>query len=243
MDRPRILVTTSTGHGTELQRVDALTGRNYSQSVVNAGGLPLMVATLEPGLAGAYLDAVDGVLFTGGVDIHPERFGQQPHRDLGSIDAERDAFEFTLYAEARRRGLPVMGVCRGHQLINVAEGGTLHQHLSAEITPQGHGQKAMRGELHHTVTLEAGSRIAVAFGKDSVMTNSYHHQSVNRLAPTLRGSARTADGLVEAVEGTTGAWLLGVQWHPEMSQAQHPEQLAPFRAFIQAVKEAGLQPA
>lgn len=240
MTKPRILVTTSTGQGTDLQRLDAVTGRNYSQSVARAGGLPFMVASLDPELAPELLEGADGVLFTGGVDVHPRHFGQEPSRDLGKVDTDRDAFELALYHAARQRGLPILGVCRGHQLINVAEAGSLHQHLSSDVTRLDHSQKAMGGEPHHLVSLEAGSVLASAFAADQVMTNSYHHQAIDRLAPALRAVAHSSDGLIEAVQGSSGAWLLGVQWHPEMSQERHPEQLAPFRAFIDAVSESRL---
>ena len=240
--RPKILVTTSTGFGTDLRRYDALTGRNYSQAVARAGGLPYMVASLEAALAASFLDGISGVLFTGGVDLHPMHFGQEPLSTLGKVDVERDLFELELYKAARTRGLPVLGVCRGHQLINVAEGGTLHQHLGSELASLDHSQKGMEGEPHHKVTFEPDSILARAFGREDVYTNSYHHQAVDRPADSLRVTARSADGVIEAVEGRSGAWLLGVQWHPEMSQARHEEHLAPFSAFVQAVKEARAVP-
>lgn len=243
MKRPRILLTTSTGQGSDLKRLEAVTGRNYSEATVRAGGLPVMVASLQPELADQFLDGIDGVLFTGGVDVHPANFGQEPSRDLGRVDTDRDRFELALYRSARDRGLPILGVCRGHQLINVAEGGSLHQHLSSGIADLDHSQKAMDGEPHHTVTLEPGSILAAAFGRTSIVTNSYHHQAVDRPADSVRVTARSGDGIVEGIEGRSGAWLLGVQWHPEMSQGRYEEQLAPFTAFIAAVNEARATPA
>lgn len=236
--RPRILLTTSTGYGTDLKRHDAVTGRNYSQAIARAGGLPLMVASLEPGLAGAFLEGIDGIVFTGGVDVHPQHFGHEPLASLGQVDMDRDLFELALYAAARKRDLPVLGVCRGHQLINIAEGGTIHQHLGPDLASLDHSQKNMEGEPHHRVNFEPDSILARAFGTGSILTNSYHHQAVDRPADSVRVTARTSDGVVEAIEGRSGAWLLGVQWHPEMSQARHEQQLAPFTAFIRAVSEA-----
>ena len=243
MTRPRILLTTSTGYGIDLRRYDAMTGRNYSQSIARAGGLPLMAASLEPELADEFLDGVSGVVFSGGVDVHPMHYGQEPAAQLGQVDTDRDRFELALYRAARRRGLPVLGVCRGHQLINIAEGGTIHQHLDVSIANVDHSQKQMEGEPYHLVTFEPDSILARAFGQGSVLTNSYHHQAIDRPADTVRVTARSSDGVVEGIEGKSGAWLLGVQWHPEMSQARYEEQLAPFTAFVQAVKEADAVPA
>lgn len=224
-------------------RLEAVTGRNYSRALVKAGALPFMAASLDPRLAPEFLDGIDGVLFTGGVDVHPQHFAQEPLRTLGKVDHDRDRFELALYRAARERKLPVLGVCRGHQLINVAEGGSLHQHLDEGIAQLDHSQKAMDGEPHHRVQLEPGSLLSAAFAAESILTNSYHHQAVDRPAESLAVTARSADGVIEAVEGRSGAWLLGVQWHPEMSFERHEEQLAPFSAFVNAVKEARLTPA
>lgn len=242
MDRPRILITTSTGTTGDLRRFDAMTGRNYSEAVLTAGGLPLMVASLDPAAAAEFAAAADGILFSGGVDVHPSFYGQEPHRDLGRVDPDRDAFELALYRAARARSLPVLGICRGEQLINVAEGGTLHQHIGRELSSLDHSQEAGDGEPHHSVTLEAGSLVAEAYGSGEVTVNSYHHQAVDQPGAALRVTARSSDGLAEAVEGTEGAWLLGVQWHPEMSFRRHEKHLAPFRAFVDAVNRARRKP-
>src|SRR5690554_4754895 len=193
--RPKILVTTSTGFGTDLRRYDALTGRNYSQAVARAGGLPYMVASLEPALAASFLDGISGVLFTCGVDLHPMHFGQEPLSTLGKVDVERDLFELELYKAARTRGLPVLGVCRGHQLINVAEGGTLRHHLGSEMASLDHSQKVMEGEPHHESTFEPDSILACACARGDVYTSPYRHQAVDRPAESLRVTARSADGV------------------------------------------------
>ncbi|HLR46586.1 MAG TPA: gamma-glutamyl-gamma-aminobutyrate hydrolase family protein, partial [Deinococcales bacterium] len=173
----------------------------------------------------------------------PRHYGQDPIRDLGRVDVDRDAFELALYRAARARGLPVLGICRGEQVINVAEGGTLHQHIDRSVSALDHSQDAGDGEPHHAVQLEADSVLAEAYGAEIITVNSYHHQAVDRPGTGLRVTARSSDGLAEAVEGTEGAWLLGVQWHPEMSFRRHEEHLAPFRAFLDAVNRTRLQPA
>src|SRR5690606_38698794 len=177
--RPTVLLSTSTvPRTTSLRRDDAMTGRNYSLAVARAGGLPLMVANLDPALAAAYARGADALLLTGGGDLDPELFGEAPDRDLGSVDPERDAFELALYAAFREAGKPVLGVCRGCQVINVAHGGKLHQHLPSVDGTHQHDQRDLRGFPAHPVELEPGSRLAAAYGATRVRTNTYHHQAI-----------------------------------------------------------------
>jgi putative glutamine amidotransferase len=233
--RPTVLLTTSTvPRTTSLRRDDAMTGRNYSQAVTLAGGLPFMVANLDPALAPAYARAADALLLTGGGDVDPEVFGETPDRDLGSVDPERDAFELALYAAFREAGKPVLGVCRGCQLMNVAHGGKLHQHLPSVDGTHQHDQRDMRGYPFHTVELQTGSRLATAYGATHVRTNSYHHQAISQVGAGLRPVARAADGVVEAVEAESGPLAVGVQWHPEMMFDRFTEHLAPFRVLVEA---------
>lgn len=212
-----------------------MTGRNYSLGVAAAGGLPTMVAATDPALAEAYAASHDGLLLTGGVDVDPGAFGALPERDLGEVDERRDLFELALYAAFRAAGKPVLGICRGIQMINVAEGGTLHQHLPAVPGTFQHGQRDLRGEPLHPVTLAADSTLARAFGRTLIKTNSYHHQAVDRVGAGLEVVARAGDGVVEALEATSGSFVLGVQWHPEMSFQQWPEHRAPFEVFLNAL--------
>ncbi len=235
--QPLILVTTSTApRSDDLLREDSLTGRNYAQAVRAAGGLPLLAPTVDPGSADLYADAADALLLSGGGDVDPARFGAQPEPGLGRVDAERDAFELALYAAFRSAGKPVLGICRGIQLVNVAHGGTLHQHLPAVPGTLQHSQVERGGTPLHAVRLEPDSQLARASGTVELRTNSYHHQGLDRLGDGLRVLGRTADGLVEAVDGTSGAFLLALQWHPEMSWQAHPEHLAPFRLLLQALR-------
>lgn len=236
--RPTVLLSTSTvPRTTSLRRDDAMTGRNYSEAVALAGGLPLMVANLEPDLADAYVRSADALLLTGGGDMDPAIFGEAPDRDLGSVDPERDAFELALYAAFREAGKPVLGVCRGCQVINVAHGGRLHQHLpSVEGTHQ-HDQRDYRGFPSHPIELVAGSRLATAYGATRATTNSYHHQSISQVGAGLTAVAKAGDGVVEAVESTDGPLVVAVQWHPEMMFRTHPEHIAPFRVLVQAAQE------
>lgn len=234
MERPRILLTTSTEFRDRgLRREDTLTGRNYSEAVALAGGLPLLVANLDTELADAFLEGIDGVLFTGGADLDPAFFGQEPHPGLGKVDRRRDDFELALYRAARARDLPILGVCRGIQVINVAEGGTLHQHLPALPGMIQHDQADIAGAPTHVITIEGDSLLAQRLDRTEFRTNSHHHQGVDRLGSNLRAVGRSSDGLIEAVEGSAGAPLFAMQWHPEMSFRNHPEHLLPFEWLIE----------
>lgn len=206
--------------------------RHYAQAVVQVGGTPLLLPTL-PELAEEYAGRLDGVLLTGGVDMHPRHYGQAPRRHLGEVDEERDAFESALYRAARALGKPVLGICRGMQVMNVLEGGTLHQHLPD--VPEAwadHAQVARSPTLGHEVRFVAGSRLGQAHGEVALL-NSYHHQAVDELAPSLTITAYAPDGVVEGLEGDG---LLGVQWHPEVLFERHPHALATFTAFMTLLK-------
>ncbi|MFN2322254.1 MAG: gamma-glutamyl-gamma-aminobutyrate hydrolase family protein [Trueperaceae bacterium] len=237
--RPLVLISTSTSVlDLGLRRVDMYSGKNYADAVLAEGGLPAYVTNHDPEAAADFVARADGLLLSGGPDLDPRRFGQLPHPDLGAVDPERDAFELALYRAARDQGTPVFGVCRGVQVINVAEGGTLHQHLPALGGPLQHSQRDPGGQPHHELALAEGSAIRAGFGAAKVRTNTYHHQGLDALGAGLRATAHAEDGLVEAVEGTEGAWLLGVQWHPEMSYHMGPEHHAPFRVFLDACRAA-----
>jgi putative glutamine amidotransferase len=234
--RPLVLITTSTGVlNLGLRREDVYSGRNYTQAVLAEGGLPVLLANADPAFAEDFVARADALLLAGGQDIDPAHFGQMPHPDLGTVDPERDAFELALYRAARAAGKPVFGVCRGVQLMNVAEGGTLHQHIPALGGPLQHSQRDPGGRPHHRLRLAPGSQIRAGFGADETVVNTYH-QALDRIGRGLRPTAHAEDGLVETLEGTDGAWLLGVQWHPEMSYATHPDQRVPFRLFLEACR-------
>ena len=234
--RPRVLVTTSqSARERPLRRVDALTGQNYASALVRVGLLPALAPTLPAELAAELSDGVDGVVFSGGADVDPVRFGQQPSPNLGVVDAQRDAFEIALFQSARKRGLPILGICRGIQLIAVAAGGTLHQHLPDVPGTHQHEQRDPGGDPIHVVRLTARSVLMDVFGSDSVMVNSYHHQAVDAVPDGLRVTARTDDGVIEALEADAGSFVLAVEWHPEMAFERHPAQLAPFVAFARAL--------
>lgn len=164
--------------------------------------------------AAAVLDGLDGLILTGGLDVQPELYGAERHPLTDPARADRDAWEIALLAGARERGIPVFGICRGLQLINVAMGGTLHQHL-----PEALGTEKYRigGGVfaENVVDVDADTRLAGLVGAGALTVHSYHHQGVDRVADGLHVTARTDDGLVQAVEVDGDDYLVAVQWHPE----------------------------
>ena len=239
MSVPRIAVSGVRRHWQGAGR----TGVNaaYVDSVAAAGAIPLILPpTIPPEHAAHALAGVDGVLLSGGEDIDPTWYGMDPVAQLGTVDPARDRLEFALFTAARERGLPVLGICRGLQLVNVAMGGVLWQDLPSEWPSDvQHDRADARDARTHGVTLVAGSRTADALGAVELAVNSFHHQGVRSLADGLVATAHAPDGLVEAFEGTAGAWLVAVQWHPE---EMHADPRAPdrglFLALVEAAREA-----
>ncbi len=216
MKSPRIGVSgiTRSVSGTDRTGVNAA----YVRAVLRAGGVPLVLSPLlgiehNPVL----LEALDGLLLTGGDDLDPVHYGQPAHPRLGEVDPIRDAFELAIFRDARARGLPVLAICRGIQVVNVAMGGTLWQDIPSERPAAiPHVQTSGRDDRTHPVDLVGGSRLAEALGSTRCHVNSFHHQSIRDLAPGLIVTGRAPDGEIEGVESTAeGPWLLAVQWHPE----------------------------
>jgi putative glutamine amidotransferase len=210
---------------------------DYVRSVETAGGLPLIFAPGRPQDAAEVLDRVDGLLLTGGADMDPKFYGAATHPRLGATFGDRDAFELALCGEALRRDLPILAICRGHQVLNVAMGGTLVQDIPSQIPGAGaHDPDVERWETCHEVEILPGTRLREILGTERVAVNSFHHQSVDRLGEDLVLSARSPDGVVEGIEMPRGRWrfVVGVQWHPE-SFWDHPPGFKPlFEALVRA---------
>jgi putative glutamine amidotransferase len=195
---------------------------NYRQAVLHVGG---EVRVLEPGMdVGEATAGLDGLLLTGGEDVHPSHYGETPHATVTDPIAERDTFEMALIAEARRRNLPILAVCRGIQVLNVACGGTLIQDIPSQL-PSGiqHDFPVPPYEpfhLAHEVWLERDTLLARLMrdsitGGDTLAVNSRHHQAVKQVAPGFRVTATAPDGVIEAIEDPEARFCLAVQWHPE----------------------------
>jgi putative glutamine amidotransferase len=207
----------------------------YVTALENAGLIPLIVPPLSSaGAAAGVLDSVAGLVLTGGEDVDPARYGEQRHEKVRAVNAERDATEAALIGEARARGMPVLAICRGIQILNVALGGTLIQDIRSQCdTKIAHDEEGPRDSRSHEVSIEAGSLIAEAVGAEHVTVNSFHHQSVNRVAEGMRVTARSPDGIVEGLESTDKKWwVMAVQWHPEeMTESAEPWDRGLFQAF------------
>jgi putative glutamine amidotransferase len=234
-----VAVTATSDHVADTARVRV--NRAYTDALVAAGLIPLIVPPVPPELAGRILDGVHGLLLTGGEDVDPAYFGAARHPATGVANDDRDRCELALAKEAAARRIPTLAICRGVQVLNVALGGTLIQDLPSEHGgPVEHDAEALRNERIHEVTVSGGSRLSGIVAVRSIATNSFHHQAVDRLGTGLCSVATSSDGVVEAVECTDRAWwALGVQWHPEELTATPEEwDRRLFAAFAAAVKEA-----
>lgn len=174
----------------------------------------------------------DGLVLSGGPDVDPSRYGEPAHPDTYGVDPAVDHFEFGLLRGALAAGVPVLAICRGFQVLNVALGGSLHQHLPDLPQMQAHGVPKKGGGILHPVRVEPGSKLAKALGTERPQTHSQHHQGADRLGDGLTAVGWSDDGLVEAIELEPG-WVVGVQWHPEQTAATDTEQQALFDAFVQ----------
>ena len=221
----------------EPARVEMALGMSYLRAVERAGGLPVVLPPLELDRISPLLDRLSGLLLSGGPDLDPAAYGRTAHPELGPTEPQLDAFEVQLAREADARGLPILGICRGAQALNIARGGTLHQHLP-EITDGtvAHRQCQPGEEVTHTVRVGARSGLAEVLGRRRVAVNSFHHQSVDQLGGGLHAVAWADDGVIEGVEGRGESLLLGVQLHAE-TLVDDPAQLALFRHLVTASEE------
>ncbi len=187
----------------------------YYRSVIAAGGTPVVLPpTAEPAVLTTMLDGIDALLLSGGGDINPLQLGEEPVPQLGHICPERDEAELLLARMAANRQLPILGICRGIQVLVAALGGTLHQDIG-HLQKVKHSQDLDRSHASHTVQLTPGSLLHSIFDADTLAVNSFHHQAVNEAGPHLKVVARATDGIVEAVESAEYKPIVGVQWHPE----------------------------
>lgn len=208
---------------------------SYVKCLTAAGAVPLILpATKDEAVIEQYLGLVDGLLFVGGDDVNPLAYGEYPLRQCGDICPLRDEYELSLCRMAIAKKLPILGICRGIQVINVALGGSLYQDLPSQLPESiAHSQKLISRYASHPVSISEGSRLQRIYGGTEVMVNTYHHQAVKQPAPALTVTAKSPDGVIEGVEMADYPFFVGVQWHPERMQEHMPL----FHAFVDACKE------
>ena len=220
-------------HG-EPPHAEMALGITYARAIEAAGGVPVVMPPLASPAIQALVSRLDGLLLSGGPDLAPAAYDQRPHVELGSTEPRLDAFEYAVVREALALGLPILGVCRGAQALNVACGGTLHQHLpDVPGTALEHRQSEAGEVTTHAVDVVPGSRLSRIVRSRRLAVNSFHHQAVDRLGDGLRVSARAPDGTIEAIEDASRGFVLAVQWHAEMLLEERPHRRL-FEALVTA---------
>ncbi|NLA59136.1 MAG: gamma-glutamyl-gamma-aminobutyrate hydrolase family protein, partial [Firmicutes bacterium] len=213
----------------------------YVRCIEAAGGVPLLVPPLEEeGDLHDLLGSVDGVLLPGGVDLDPIHFGEEPVEKLGVVEPHWDRLELAVARFALASDLPVLGICRGVQVLNVAAGGSLYQDLISQTKGQclQHSQKAPRWYATHSIKIEPKSFLEEMLGAQTARVNSHHHQAVKTPAPGFRVTATSPDGIIECIESEHHRFACGVQWHPELMVGHYPEQMEIFRRFVRCAQKA-----
>lgn len=213
----------------------------YADAVARAGGLPMLLPyTDEASMIDSYLDRISGLVVTGGAfDIPPEAYGEAARDGLGALKPSRTAFETEILRGALKRGMPVLGICGGMQLLNVVLGGTLFQDIRRELQDaREHEQKHDRCQPQHPVEVKDSTLLAQLVGRGQLMVNSTHHQAARKIGDNVLISAVAPDGVIEAIESRIHTFAVGVQWHPELLMATIPAHLGIYRGFVGKAREA-----
>lgn len=194
--------------------------KDYVDAVIKNGGIPMLIPFGESEeVVKSQIELVDGLILSGGHDVSPLNYGEEPLSKLGQTFPERDEFDRQLIQGAMQKGIPILGICRGCQIINAVMGGSLYQDISyiqdgKERIKHNQGHSPMLKT--HSVTLTPESKLAAIFKTEKLVVNSFHHQAIHNIAPEFQAVAKAADGVVEAIEHRTYPFMVGVQWHPEM---------------------------
>ncbi|WP_243354410.1 gamma-glutamyl-gamma-aminobutyrate hydrolase family protein [Bacillus litorisediminis] len=210
---------------------------DYIQAVLDAGGIPVILPIGIDDDVDQLLERLDGILVTGGGDIDPTLFGEEPHANLGMISPGRDSSELAIIVKALALNKPILAICRGIQILNIAVGGDMFQDIYAQHDQQllQHSQKASRSHLSHYVNVEKDSLLADIAGQTKFKVNTFHHQAVRHVPKPLTISGTASDGIIEAIESVEHKFVLGLQWHPEPLAANGDEiSKKIFKRFIQS---------
>lgn len=219
---------------------------DYVDGVAEAGGAPVVLPpVMNARAAELVVDGLDGLLLSGGSDLHPGYYGEDPLPELDVTIPERDEFEMVVLESALRRGIPVFGICRGLQVLNVALGGTLYQDLPSQVEQDllKHRQSTPKWQATHEIKIHGNTRIAEITGSGPIKVNSYHHQAVKDLARDFVVSASSSDGIIEAIEyrDLSERWILAVQWHAEAMRQAGSEHRSLFEAHVAAAERHALR--
>ena len=246
--RPLIGVTTSEVRRSDLARplaeadparAEMVLGMVYARAVQRAGGMPVVLPPLAPDEVPELAARLEGLCLSGGPDLDPAAYHARADDELGPIEPDLDHWEIALVRQSERRGVPMLGICRGCQVLNVARGGTLHQHLPAVTDGSvDHRQDAPGNQPTHAVDVAPESLLATLLGATHLDVNSFHHQAADRIGSGLRPVAWSPDGVVEGIEDPDAEFVLGVQWHAE-TLIDRPEHCRLFEALVEAAGAAG----
>lgn len=212
-------------------------GSSYIEAIVRAGGVPFIVPTGIDEDVQRVASVLDGLVLTGGEDVDPVHFGEDPHPQLGKVTPERDSAELLLARQMLNANKPILGICRGMQLLNVVFGGGVYQDMTAQYEKPlvQHKQLSKRRYAAHDVKVEPKTKLQAIAGKDLIRVNSFHHQAVKDVARPLIASAAANDGIIEAVESTEHTFVIGLQWHPEeLAKNGDAMSLRVFESFVNA---------
>ncbi|HLR80136.1 MAG TPA: gamma-glutamyl-gamma-aminobutyrate hydrolase family protein [Bacillota bacterium] len=235
--KPVIGITSSM----EVDETYYMTAIDNVKAVEKAGGLSLILPYWQEDRdIGRMVKMLDGLYMTGGYDINPTLFGEEPHRQLGTIIPSRDAFEIELVKQMLKENKPILAVCRGCQVLNIAAGGDMYQDIYAQNEQEllQHTQRAPKGHGSHFVDVLKGSLLSQLTGVEKLLVNSRHHQANRNVVEPLKVSGKATDGIIEAIESKDHSFVLGLQWHPEnMAMANDEVSRAIFRGFIQACQQ------
>lgn len=201
---------------------------DYINAINRAGGTAIILPPVEDEeIINHYINMCNGFLFSGGGDMDPKYWGELPDRRLGEINPIRDNFEYNLLQKILGSSLPVLGICRGCQVLNVAMGGTLYQDINTKLS---HNQRAPRDYPFHAIVIEEKTKLFKIIRQSNIRVNSFHHQAVKKLGAGLKISAIAADGIIEAIESENHPFVVGMQWHPECLEDEYADKL--FRALV-----------
>lgn len=242
--KPLIGIPTRSQVENDLVRYSALA--TYTRALDLAGGAPVLIPlNLSDDTLRALFERLDGLLLQGGVDVHPREYGEEVAPYCGEIDEARDATELRLTRWALEARLPILAICRGIQLLNVAAGGSLYQDIAAQVPnalPHPHVKGNPYSFRAHAITIEPESHLARALGTMQLEVNSLHHQAVKQVAPGFRVVARAPDGIIEGIEAENAHhFALGVQFHPEWMIDEEPRMANLFRAFIRTIENRSVE--